>query len=105
MHGKPKCKLVIVFTNTDIFGVYIPMLVVLFTNIVIFVKLWEQPVTRKHTSTNEKGNQFQSISKRFVIIVCTFCVCLLPKTIVNNYQAYYYWVEGVMSINNMPPRF
>ena len=77
------------------------MLIVLFTHIVMFVKLREQAVARKHTSTNEKGNQLQSISKRFVIIVCAFYVCLLPKTIISDYKTYYNWVEGVMSMSNI----
>ena len=78
----------IVIIIGDLVGIYLPMLIVLVAHLLMFLVLREQAIRRSYTANTEISSQLQSISRRFVVIVCAFYICLLPKTILSNYHAY-----------------
>ena len=77
-----------VYITVDTIGIYLPMLIVMVTHFIMFLVLREQAIRRRYTTNSEASNQLQSISRKFVVIVCAFFICLLPKTILSNYDAY-----------------
>ena len=78
-----------VYITVDTIGIYLPMLLVMVSHFIMFLVLREQAIRRRYTTNSEASNQLQSISRKFVVIVCAFFICLLPKTILSNYDAYY----------------
>ena len=76
---------------TNIIGIWLPMIIIVIVHIMLFWKLHKQSQAMRghcHTSASGAPSQLQRISKRFIIIVCAFFLCMLPGTIIQTYFAY-----------------
>ena len=88
---------------TNLFGIWLPMVIIVIVHILLFRKLRKQARVRRHhiSSTHKAPSQLQSISKRFIVIVCAFFLCMLPGTVIQTYFAYLMYSETEKQYNDL----
>ena len=64
-------------------AVWIPMVIIVLTHTVMFLKLKKEARIRSQSTSSDTSNQMQQISKTFLVTVIIFLVCLLPWSIID----------------------
>lgn len=81
----------VTFDATEIFveslikfsvGIWIPMVIIILCHIAMYLKLQQQARFRSQSANdpNTTNTQMQVISRKFLLIVCVFYICMLPGT-------------------------
>ena len=65
-------------------GIYLPMIIVIVCHVAMYVKLRQQARFRAESMNNNDSTkiQMQNLSRKFLLIVCVFYICMLPGTII-----------------------
>ena len=69
-------------------SIWLPLIIITVIHVIIFIRLRKQAHARSHSSNTDSSQQMKRILKTFIVIVCAFYVCTLPKTISYTYVCY-----------------
>ena len=64
-------------------GIWLPMIMIVVVNILMYIKIRKQATKRKLSSSHNSSAQMVQISRTFMIVVVVYFVCYLPHTILH----------------------
>ena len=78
-------------------GMWVPAIMLLTLHVVMYRKLQQQALMRKHSSTLDSTRQMRSIFRTFSIIIISFFICILPLSFLQ-FTIYYLLFSGQQKV-------